>query len=110
YGGLALCSFLWGHLAETMTVHGALLAAGCLLLASVILLYNSRLPEMDAASISRARASMPGQPSFVFNTRRGMVLVSIEYRIPAERTRDFVRAAQPLRRLRLRNGAERWSL
>ncbi len=110
YGGLALGSFLWGHLAETMTVHGALLAAGCLLLASVILLYNSRLPEMDAASISRAPASMPGQPSFVFNTRRGMVLVSIEYRIPAERTRDFVRAAQPLRRLRLRNGAERWSL
>ncbi|MEG6802816.1 MFS transporter, partial [Pseudomonas aeruginosa] len=34
YGGLALCSFLWGHLAETMTVHVALLAAGCLLLAS----------------------------------------------------------------------------
>ncbi len=89
YGGLALGSFLWGHLAETMTVHGALLAAGRLLLASVILLYNSRLPEMDAASISRAPASMPGQPSFVFNTRRGMVLVSIEYRIPAERTRDF---------------------
>ncbi|MGV8248407.1 MFS transporter, partial [Pseudomonas aeruginosa] len=23
YGGLALGSFLWGHLAETMTVHGA---------------------------------------------------------------------------------------
>ncbi|MGU2525535.1 MFS transporter, partial [Pseudomonas aeruginosa] len=42
YGGLALGSFLWGHLAETMTVHGALLAAGCLLLASVSLLYNSR--------------------------------------------------------------------
>ncbi|MEL2256319.1 MFS transporter, partial [Klebsiella pneumoniae] len=36
YGGLALGSFLWGLLAETMTVHGALLAAGCLLLASVI--------------------------------------------------------------------------
>ena len=38
------------------------------------------------------------------------MLVTIEYRIPAERTRDFVRAAKALRRLRLRNGAERWSL
>ena len=103
YGGLALGSFLWGHLAETMTVHGALLAAGCLLLASVILLYNSRLPEMDAASISRAPASMPGQPSFVFNTRRGMVLVSIEYRIlrrahPRLRSRRPAAAPPPAQR------------
>lgn len=110
YGGLAAGSFLWGHFAETLGVQGALLAAGCLLLVSVALLYNSRLPELDPGGIARAPAPLPGQPSFIFDEQRGAVLVSIEYRIPAERTRDFVRAAKPLRRLRLRNGAERWSL
>jgi predicted MFS family arabinose efflux permease len=110
YGGLAAGSFLWGHFAETMGVQGALIAAGCLLLVSVALLYNSRLPELNSASIARAPGGVPGQPSFVFNPERGSVMVSIEYRIPAERTRDFVRSAKPLRRLRLRNGAERWAL
>lgn len=110
YGGLAAGSFLWGHFAETMGVQGTLIAAGCLLLISVALLYNSRLPELDASNIARAPGGVPGQPTFEFNPERGAVLVSIEYRIPAERTRDFVRAAKPLRRLRLRNGAERWAL
>ncbi|KAF1070961.1 MAG: Enterobactin exporter EntS [Pseudomonas citronellolis] len=110
YGGLAVGSFLWGHFAETLGVQGALLAAGCLLLVAVALLYNSRLPELDPGSIARAPTTLPGEPTFVFNTERGSVMVSIEYRIPVERTRDFVRAAKPLRRLRLRNGAERWAL
>lgn len=110
YGGLAAGSLFWGHLAESLGVQGALLGAGALLLVSVALLYNSRLPELDPGGIVHAPAPQPGQPSFAFDEQRGAVLVSIEYRIPAERTRDFIRAAKPLRRLRLRNGAERWSL
>ena len=110
YGGLALGSFLWGHLAENMGPQGALLAAGCLMVACAFLLYHSRLPELEVGSMRRAQSTLPGMPAFAFDPDRGAVLVTIEYRISAERTRDFVRAMQELRRLRLRNGAQRWSL
>ncbi|WP_437880366.1 MFS transporter [Pseudomonas sp. LRF_L74] len=110
FSGLALGSFLWGHLAETMGVQGALFAAGCLMVACALILYQSRLPELDASSIAHVESPLPGTPAFSFNPARGSVLVSIEYRIEAERTRDFVKAVQGLRRLRLRNGAERWAL
>ncbi|MNZ98513.1 hypothetical protein D3C78_1177970 [compost metagenome] len=91
-------------------MHGALLAAGCTLLVTVALLYNSRLPELEPGHIAPAPDRAPGAPTFAFNPERGAVLVSIEYRIPVAHTRDFVRASRPLRRLRLRNGAERWAL
>ena len=110
YGGLALGSFLWGHLAQTMGVQGALVAAGSLMLVCAFLLYQSRLPELDPTHIAHAPATLPGQPTFVFNPERGSVLVTIEYRIANERTREFVKAVRELRRLRLRNGAERWAM
>lgn len=110
YCGLAVGSYLWGHLAESMSVHGAMITAGCLMMICAVLLYPSRLPELESGGNAHVDSPRPGDPAFAFNPTRGNVLVSIEYRIPAERTRDFVRASQPLRRLRLRNGAERWSL
>lgn len=58
----------------------------------------------------RAQGTLPGMPAFALDPDRGAVLATIKYRIPAERTRDFVRAMQELRRLHLRNGAQRWSL
>jgi hypothetical protein len=93
-----------------MGVQGALLAAGSLMFVCALLLYQSRLPELDATNIAHAPATLPGQPTFVFNPERGSVLVTIEYRITSERTREFVKAVQGLRRLRLRNGAERWAM
>ncbi|WP_027348882.1 MFS transporter [Halotalea alkalilenta] len=110
YSGLALGSFLWGHLAETMGVHGALLAAGILLLLSAAVFLPSRLPELDPQGTVQVPLPRMAGPSFNFDPQRGSVQVSIEYRIPTERTRDFVRAARALRKLRMRNGAERWSL
>ncbi|WP_106475736.1 MFS transporter [Phytohalomonas tamaricis] len=110
YGGLTIGSFVWGQLAENMAVQGALLSAGGLLIISALLLYSSRLPNLDADSLVEAPETMAGQPAFEFNPARGSVLVSIEYRIATDNIREFARAVRPLRKLRLRNGAERWSL
>jgi hypothetical protein len=41
---------------------------------------------------------------------RGPVLVTVEYRVPAERATDFRAAVGPLRAARLPGGAIRWNL
>lgn len=110
YAGLALGSFLWGHLAETMTVYGALFTAGLVMLGCAALLFSSKLPSLDANDMVHVDTPEFSVPDMPFDHERGSVMVSIEYTIPEERTRDFVRAVRPLRKLRLRNGAERWSL
>jgi len=110
YGGLTLGSFLWGHLAETLGVDGALLCAGLLLLAFVILLYGSRLPDADDAGIRAVRVRSSPPEMVPFNERVGGVLVMVEYRIPEQHLRAFLGAAPALRRLRRRNGAGRWGL
>ncbi|RKR07473.1 putative MFS family arabinose efflux permease [Kushneria sinocarnis] len=110
YAGLSLGSLLWGQLADGLTVPGTLLIAGLALAGSALLALPSRLPELNADELTGAPAPFTARPGFAFNPRRGSVMVTIEYRIPGEATREFARAVRPLRRLRLRNGARRWSL
>lgn len=110
YGGLALGSFLWGHMATTMTVQGALMSAGILMLACAVLLYQSKLPSLDDNDMLHVDGPAHVAPAITFNPHRGSVMVTIEYNIPEERTHEFIHAMRRQRKLRLRNGAERWWL
>ncbi|WP_457808933.1 MFS transporter [Kushneria sp. EE4] len=110
YAGLTMGSFLWGNMAEGLGTQTALLMAGGLLLVSALVLLPSRLPALDSDSLMVAPEARTEAPDFEFDPARGSVMVTIEYRIEADQVRDFARAVRPLRRLRLRNGAKRWSL
>ena len=110
YAGLAIGSFLWGHLAETMGVSGAILSAAIMLAVSVLLLYHSQFPRVDAAGMSLATRGTVVPPQLAFNHDQGDVLMSIEYIIPREREGEFVALASSLRHLRLRNGGRYWGL
>ncbi len=110
YAGLTLGSLLWGQLTEGVGVHMALLLAGALLLLSALLFLPSRLPDLDASGLIEAPEAHTERPDFEFDPARGSVMVTIEYRIDADHLREFARAVRPLRKLRLRNGAKRWSL
>jgi MFS family permease len=50
YAGLAIGSFLWGHLAETMSVSGAIFTAAVVMAVSTFLLYHSQFPQDQAAA------------------------------------------------------------
>jgi hypothetical protein len=102
---------MWGHVAGTMGVSGALAAAGIMLGITVALLYRSRLPEhVDTQSLARADSTEPALAAAGFNTQHGAVLVAVEYQIERDKLSALILAARPLRLLRLRNGAQQWQL
>ncbi|WP_207476565.1 MFS transporter [Arenibaculum pallidiluteum] len=110
FGGLALGSWCWGHAAEAFGNQAALAGAGAGLLLSLLLVPVTRLPadlNLDLSPLTEtavptlAPGVVPGKAS---------VAVTIEYRIAPERAAEFLRAMRPLRRLRLRDGALRWTI
>ncbi len=110
YAGLAIGSFLWGHLAETMGVSGAIMAAAIVQAVSVLLLYHSQFPQLDAASMSLVARGNVAAPHLAFNHDEGDVVMSIEYIIPREHADEFIALASSLRHLRLRNGGRYWGM
>ncbi|WP_109123710.1 MFS transporter [Dyella sp. C11] len=110
YAGLAIGSFLWGHLAETMGVSGAILSAAITTAISALLLYHSQFPMLDAGSVELVARSRSKLTQLTFDHRRGEVVMAIEYLVAPEHATDFVALADDLRHLRLRNGVRYWGL
>lgn len=110
FGGLALGSWGWGHAAAAFGTRATLGAAGAGLLLSLVLVPLLRLPadlnrDLSPLPDIKGPALTPGlQPG------SGAVAVTVEYRIEPEQAAPFVRAMRPLRRLRRRDGALRWTL
>jgi hypothetical protein len=62
-------------------------------------------PDVEPAHHFHEAPAVP-----VADYERGPVLVTVEYRVPADRAADFRAAVGPLRAARLRDGAIRWDL
>jgi hypothetical protein len=69
-----------------------------------------RLPAGSPPAVEPSR-HWPEAPAVpVADYERGPVLVTVEYRVPADRAADFRAAVELLRAARLRDGAIRWDL
>jgi hypothetical protein len=102
-GGLAAGSVLWGAVAGPLGVPLALLASAAWMAVALTAGLRYQLPAgpPPADEPSRHWPEAPAVPATEYE--RGPVLVTVEYRVPADRVADF-RAA------RLRDGAIRWDL
>ncbi len=110
FGGMAVGSWLWGVCAEYGTLRSTLLAAGLLLVASVVVARRWPLHAAGAVDLGPLRSLPDAHVRTGIDPDAGPVVVSIEYRVAAEDAAAFVRAAYELGRTRRRDGARRWSL
>jgi MFS family permease len=110
FGGMAVGSWLWGQAAHQGGLTFALALAGCLLLASLLLIRAFPVPAANNENLD------PRNPDYVPTIddrvpyRAGRVVVFIEYRVAQQDAGAFAEAMRQLGRIRQRNGARRWTL
>jgi MFS family permease len=109
-GGQALAALAWGVLAEVVGVGPTLLTAATLLaLGAVSVLV---WPLRNTADWDRNLAAYWPEPHLELEPELegGPVTVVITYTVPPPRVPDFLVAMVPVRRMRLRTGAQSWTL
>lgn len=106
----AFGALTWGAVTSRANPELALQIAGGGLLASLILIQAFPLNPHTQLNLSPSAHWAPHQLAFEPAPSDGPVLVTVEYRIDPASADAFRRAMGALRRIRLRDGAFRWSL
>ncbi len=111
FGGMALGSWVWGHLAAYTGLDMAQVIVGALLLATLLLHFRYPMPAAEAVDLRpmASRGTDP-KPAVPFRYEEGPVLVMIEYRVPESNTAAFMAAMEDVGHMRKRDGAWRWNL
>jgi len=110
FGGMAVGSSLWGVVADRASLTVSLLAAGAVMVASMLVGLALRLPQSGSTNLNPHRAWPDPQPRLPLDPHSGPVVVTVEYRVAEPDRAAFIRAMQDVRRIRRRDGARRWKL
>jgi MFS family permease len=108
-GAMALGAAFWGEVALKAGLRNAwgLSSAGMLL--ALALLGRLRITAFDQELDLSPHRDRPHSPTAIA-LEAGPILVQAEYVVPGDRRLAFLEAMDPVRRLRLRDGAMRWAL
>ncbi len=108
-GSMTLGAFGWGAIARQIGIPHAFWLAALGLWVSIPVLWRWKIPETPqnfAPSQHWPDPVISREPA----PDDGPVLITTEYQIEPQNARDFVLAMQPVRLMRLRDGALRWNL
>ena len=108
-GGIAIGSWSWGHLADSIGVEGALVASGVAMALSPVLGLWIRMPPVGERDEAAEFLDDP-EVQLSLTGRSGPIIVEIEYRVDPNRARTFYRLMQMVQLSRQRNGAYGWSI
>ncbi|MGK4585863.1 MFS transporter [Kitasatospora sp. HPMI-4] len=108
-GAMAIGSAVWGAIADMVGLEAALLVSAVVLAAGSLVGWRLVVPD---STLDRSPSLHWATPTMVLEPTEaeGPVLVTIEYRVPADRADAFVQAMGPVGRSRLRTGALDWNL
>ena len=109
FTGMTLGSWLWGEVAAAVSVPAALYAAAAVCLGGAGLGLVVRLPE-EADDNLEPHGFRPPSPVLDIGLLSGPIKIEVEYVVPPQQTAAFLKLMARRRVIRLRDGAESWSL
>lgn len=109
-GGMAAGSWLWGLLAEGQGLQQALLASVLALLLGSLIGLRLPLPEFDRLNLDPLNRFIEPTLAVQLTQRTGPIMVTVDFDIADEDIPVFLAWMSERRRIRLRDGARRWSL
>lgn len=107
FGGMAIGSWIWGHVAHWAGLGEAIVLSGTGVLLTALLGIWWRIGELGKTDLTPAQ--LPDLEVDI-DLRSGPIVVEVEYRIAPERAVEFLALMNERRRIRQRNGARGWSL
>ncbi len=109
-GGVAMGSWAWGHVANSVGVSDTLLISGGVMLASPLIGLWLTMPAVGDPSSDAMEALADPEVHLSLTPRSGPVVIEIEYRVEQQRAREFHGLMQQVQLSRQRNGAYGWSI
>lgn len=109
-GVMAAGSFGWGALAERFGSNTALSFAALVLAGGLAAILRWPLQVVQGLDLTPSMHWPDPDVAITPDLEDGPVLITVEYRVPAERARDFVQVMDEMRRFRRREGAVSWGL
>ncbi|MEH6831913.1 MAG: MFS transporter [Sulfitobacter sp.] len=110
FGGMAAGSLIWGMTAERYGPEPALLSAAALLVVGAMMGLKLPLPEFSGLNLDPLNRFKEPETLFDLSYRSGPVLVMVDYEIAPEDVEEFLAAMRQRRRIRIRDGAQQWTL
>ncbi|MEH2481498.1 MFS family permease [Nitrobacteraceae bacterium AZCC 2146] len=108
-GGIAIGSWGWGRLTDSVGVEMALLVSGAAMFASPLFGLWLKMPPIGARDEDAGMLADP-EVQLPLTGRSGPLVVEIEYRVDQESARAFHGVMQDVQLSRQRNGAYGWSI
>lgn len=109
-GGIAIGSWVWGHVADSVGVDHALLISGVMMLASPLIGLWLRMPSIGGPNDAAEEWLADPEVRLPLTGRSGPVVVEVEYRVDQGHARSFHTLMQHVQLSRQRNGAYGWSI
>jgi MFS family permease len=108
--GMTIGSWIWGLVAENYGLSFALVASASTLIIGVLIGYRLPLPEFERLDLTPQGSFIEPTLAVQLTQRTGPIMVTVDFDIGEADIPAFLEAMSAKRRMRIRDGARRWSL
>jgi MFS family permease len=108
-GATALAAAFWGAVAERFGLAAGFAFSGIGMFIVLLVIHRLRITAFEEDQDLAPHTDEPHSETSI-PLDAGPIFIQLEYQIPEEHREAFIEAMQPVRKLRLRDGAMRWAL